>query len=171
MYWILILFFTISGLSSSQESPDMLRIHDFHTSLAEIEYNTNSKSFEVSLRVFTDDLEQALSQKNDLENLSLDKTKKYNHLIEAYIKHNFYLIDPKNQQLPISFLGKELDDDVTWVYFEMPFRKYKPGYKMRNSILTELFDDQVNFINLKYKGQKESYLLKRGKVNVALILE
>ena len=171
MYLAFILLYLVSGFSVDGENPEMLRVHDFHTSLAEVEYNTSSKAFEVSLRIFTDDLETALSQRSGLKNLSLDKTKKHDVLIEAYIQDNFYLLNPKNQKVTISFYGKELETDITWVFFEIPLKKYKPGYKLRNSILIEQFNDQVNFVNLKYKGKKKSYLLKRDKISAELILE
>ena len=66
MLFALIIFMNISGFSFLEENPEMLTIHDFHTSLAEVEYNTSSKTFEISLRVFTDDFEKALSQKKSI---------------------------------------------------------------------------------------------------------
>lgn len=42
----------------------MLSFHDFHTSLTEINYNSQSRSLELSVRVFTDDLELALTNFN-----------------------------------------------------------------------------------------------------------
>ena len=116
-------------------------------------------------------LKKPCPKKNQLSNFSLDKSKKYDDLVEIYIKDNFYIIDAKGQKLAISFYGKELETDVTWVYFEIPFKKYKPGYKIRNTIMTEIFDDQVNFVNLKYKGQKKTYLLKRENTSTDLVLE
>ena len=38
--------------------------HAFHTSITEMRYNPKAKTFEISLRVFTDDLEKTLSINN-----------------------------------------------------------------------------------------------------------
>lgn len=166
-----IFFMNIFGFSFFKESPKSFFLHDFHTSISEAEYNESNKTFEVSLRVFTNDFEEALAQKNKIKNLKLDKNSKYNDLIEAYIKDNFYFTDSKNKKLPLNFVGKELDVDVTWIYFEIPFNKYNSGYSITNSVLVELFDDQVNLVNLKYKGLKKTYLLKTNKTTTSLTLQ
>ena len=36
--------------------------HDYHVSVTQMQYNASARSFEVSIRIFTDDLEKALSQ-------------------------------------------------------------------------------------------------------------
>ncbi|NJO02889.1 MAG: hypothetical protein HC880_15480 [Bacteroidia bacterium] len=97
--------------------------HDFHTSIAEVDYNDRSKSLEISLRVFTDDLELALSRLGQLEGLRLDHSKKHHPLIERYLARYFYVSDPKSQKLSFVFHGKEMEADVTWIYFEIPTKK------------------------------------------------
>ncbi len=146
-------------------------LHDFHTSLAEVSYNTSSKSFEVSLRVFTDDLERALSEANNIKDLRLEKGKKYNDLIEKYLKEHFYLLSPKNQKEPITFYDKELEVDITWLYFEIPFKKSLKGYHLHNSVMTELFGDQMNMVNVFYLKAKKTYLCTRAQARHLLHLE
>ena len=50
--------------------------HDFHTSLTEMRYNEGSKAFEVTIRVFTDDLEAMIKSHEIEKTLSLDNSDK-----------------------------------------------------------------------------------------------
>ncbi len=145
-------------------------LHDFHTSLAEISYNAASKSFEVSLRVFTDDLELALAEANQIKGLRIEKGKKYDDLIEKYLKAHFYLLNPKNQKEPMTFYGKELEADVTWLYFEISLKKSLKGYHLHNAILTELFADQMNMVNVFYLKAKKTYICTRAQSRHLLTL-
>lgn len=142
--------------------------HDFHTSIAEVNYSEKNKSLEVSLRVFTDDLESALAKANGLSKIYLDETKKYNDLINKYIATTFYFLDTKNVKQTHTFIGKEIEGDVTWIYFEIPLKKPLKGFQLHNAVLTELFEDQSNMVNMTYKKQKQTYIFKRGYISQTL---
>jgi hypothetical protein len=143
-------------------------IHDFHTSIAEVNYNEKSQSLEVSLRVFTDDFELALGKANAIKEFRLDNSKTHNDLIKKYLETNFYFADAKNQKLIPNFIGKELEGDVTWLYFEFPLKKSLKGFQIKNAVLTEIYEDQSNLVNIFYKKQKRTHLFKRGDVNQKL---
>ena len=134
--------------------------HEFHTSIAEIEYNTKSRAFEVSLRVFIDDFEKGLGNVSGKKE-TLDKTDKHEKLIMKYINEHFYILNRRGKKKTMSFVGKEFKTDAIWFYIEIPFRESLRKAKFNNSILMEHFDDQVNIINLKYKGKKESFFFKK----------
>ncbi len=146
-------------------------LHDFHTSLAELNYNPDTKSFEVSLRVFTDDFEKALSQANQLDKFYLDKGKKHNALIESYLKEHFYLLNAKNQKEALVFYGKEMEADITWLYFEISVKKSLKGYQIHNSMFTEVFADQINMVNFFYLKAKKTYLCTRAQIQHSIDFE
>ncbi len=133
--------------------------HEFHSSLAEIHYNTASKSLEVSLRVFSDDLSEALTKENK-RTVRLDESAAVDPLIKQYLIKHFALLDSKNSQKPLIWVGKEITVDVVWLYFEIPLAEDMNGLKVQNSVLFELFEDQVNIVNVNYKNQKKTYLFK-----------
>ncbi|MCU0443638.1 MAG: hypothetical protein MUE85_01875 [Microscillaceae bacterium] len=168
LYFFLFNLLIINALANNNQPRTRCTIHDFHTSIAEVNYNEKSQSLEVSLRVFTDDFEIALGKPNGIAELRLDNSKKYNDLIKKYLEANFYFADGKNQKLLLSFIGKELEGDVTWLYFEFPLKKSLKGYQLKNAVLTELFDDQSNLVNIFYKKQKRTHLFKRGEVSQKL---
>lgn len=63
-----------------------------------------------------------------------------------------------------------MEADVTWIYFEIPTKKLPKGYKLVNAVLTEVYDDQVNLVNLHYQNQKRSFIFKRGNTSAELAL-
>lgn len=151
--WLtLLLFFSLLFFSS-------FRNHDFHSSLAEIHYNSASKSLEISLRVFSDDLESALTKANN-RTIRIDESTAAEPLIAQYLNKHFSLLDARSARKPIIWVGKELTVDVTWLYFEIPLTENLNGLKLHNSVLFELFSDQVNIVNISYQGQKRTYLFK-----------
>jgi hypothetical protein len=133
-------------------------VHEFHTSLAQVHYNQSSRSFEITLRVFTDDLEAALSLLH-ANKVTIDAPQA-EKLIEQYLDKNFVLFDRQNQKKALSFIGKEVEVDVTWIYAEIPFTEAPTSLRLQNSVLTELFNDQVNIVNFKYFTTIRTFMFK-----------
>lgn len=133
-------------------------VHDFHTSLTEMRYNTKSKTFEISLRVFTDDLGKVLSATNQNKKFLVENNDKNDPFIEAYVRKHFVVINPKNQRLIINYIGKEKEGEATWIYLEMPVNESINGSKIQNNVLIDMFEDQTNILNIFVQNQKKSYL-------------
>jgi hypothetical protein len=134
-------------------------LHDFHTSIAQMNYNASSNSFEVSLRVFTDDLEAALSRENSRK-IVLDDTPEVDAAIAAYVQKHFAMLEPNNQKAAMNYIGKEAAVDATWIYVEIKPNGTPKGMRLQNSVLMELFDDQVNIVNFVYGSTKRTFLFK-----------
>ena len=137
-------------------------LHEFHTSLAQVHYNQSSQSFEVTLRVFTDDLEAALTLLNSNAKVTIDAPQA-DKLIEQYLTKNLVFLDKQNQQKALSFIGKEVEVDVTWIYAEVSVPDLPSGMRLQNSVLTELFNDQVNIVNFKYLTTIRTFMFKSSE--------
>ncbi len=134
--------------------------HDFHSSLTEVQYNTQTKTLEVSLRIFTDDLQTALTKASG-KTVRLEKNAApSDQVLRQYLAQHFAVIDAKNTRKPMTWVGKELTVDVIWVYVEIPITENINGLRLENSILHELFDDQINIVNIIQNKQKKTYLFK-----------
>ena len=132
--------------------------HDFHTSITEMRYNPKTKSFEISLRVFTDDLEKTLSVNNQNKKFVIENMDKNDPFIEQYVRKHFVVTTPKNQKLVYQYVGKEKERDATWIYLEMPVNEPLKGSKIQNSVLMDSFEDQTNIVNIFVSNEKKSYL-------------
>lgn len=136
----------------------LLNTHAFHTSIAEMRYNPKEKAFEVSLRVFTDDLEKTLSRNNQNKKFVIENADKNDLFIDQYVHKHFVVITPKNQKLTYHYVGKEKEGDATWIYLEMPINESIKGSKIQNDVLIDMFDDQTNIVNIFVNNEKKSYL-------------
>ena len=132
--------------------------HDLLSSLTEMRYNAKSKTFEISLRVFTDDLEKVLSATNQNKKFLVENNDKNDPFVEAYIKKHFVVVNAKNQKPTINYIGKEKEGEATWIYLEMPVNESINGSKIQNNVLIDMFEDQTNILNIFVQNQKKSYL-------------
>lgn len=144
------------------------RLHDFHTSITRMDFNAKEKSFEISIRVFTDDFEKALSKDNNGQKIAVLNNDKNDPLVEKYIRKHFALLNSQKQRKNYSYVGKEQEADATWIYIEIPMQEAITGFSVQNSIMHDLFEDQINLVNLNYQGQKKSYIFKKDESTIAL---
>ncbi|WP_146202296.1 DUF6702 family protein [Dyadobacter jejuensis] len=143
-------------------------LHEYHVSVTQIHQNKSGKTLEVSIRVFTDDLERALSENNGKRRFVINDKDQNDAFIKRYIAEHFKLVNSKNEPLQLSYLGKEAEADATWIYLETGVNTPVEGLLLTNSILTDIFDDQVNMTNLKIGSSKKTYLFKKGKTKQPL---
>lgn len=139
--------------------------HDYHVSVTQMQYNASSRSFEVSIRIFTDDLEKALSQSHSKQRFVIKDNDQNDRFVEEYIRKSFVLTDSQKRNAPIKYVGKEQEADATWVYLEIPFQGALNGCKLLNVTLMEVFDDQVNMTNVKFQSEKRTFLFKKGQTS------
>ncbi len=131
--------------------------HDFHTSLTEINYNPKSGSLELSVRVFTDDLELTLTNFNNGKLVKIeDPEATVDPLIEQYIRKNLALISPDKEVKFGKFYGKEKEADATWIFLEIFDCKQIKNFTLYNTIMQEMFEDQTNLVNIIYPSQKKT---------------
>ena len=128
-------------------------IHDFYVSLTELRYNPESSRMEVSVRIFPDDLDLALLELHGLAThlgTSLEPAVA-DSLIAQYIRHQFR-VEADGKQVSFRYLGKEPEADAIWCYLESERIHTPRTLKVRNTILTEQFEDQVNIVQV-YSGE------------------
>lgn len=135
--------------------------HKFHESLSQLEYNEQARTVELSLRLFADDLEESLSRRAG-KKVRIDKTENADALALAYVQDAFELINRDGERKRFRWVGMEVKVDVVWVYVETEMPEGLGAARLRNRIFFDLFDDQVNRINLKAGAARSSLVFKPG---------
>jgi hypothetical protein len=137
--------------------------HKFHVSVTQIEFNQSAQSVEVVMRVYADDLENALSQ-HAKRPVKIDptKSKEAGALVMAYLRDTFELKSKAGKPVKFVWVGVEAQVDMFWLYFEGRLPGGLAGTQLRNRVMCELFDDQVNIVNTKYQG-KQAGMMFEGK--------
>ena len=150
--WLMVPLAVLVLASFSAEKP-----HPFHVSVTEINHNAADKTLEVSCKIFTDDFEKTLAKKY---NTKVDLGKQELHaamdtLIKKYI-NSAIVIRPQGRTTAYSYLGFELDKEATYCYFEIPNVPAASKIDVVNTILYDLFDDQMNIMHVTVKGSRKS---------------
>ena len=137
------------------------KAHPFYVSVTEIDFK--DKRYQISMKVFIDDLEAQL-QTSGIEKLNLGEENEHSNadfFIKNYIKNHFF-IKTNGSSTPYSFLGKEIESDAVWVYFES--EKVDNDIKtieVKNTLLTDYKEEQTNLIHTNINGEKKSLILSK----------
>lgn len=147
-------------------------LHEFYVSLTEIRYNKQTERFELSIRIFPDDLDRALLARSGIHTQLATELehRQADSLLISYILEDFTL-EVNGKKLPLEYLGKEPESNAIWCYLESAKVVNPESITVRNAILTEYFPDQVNIIQV-YKGTwNKGLLLDRNQVSGTLLPE
>jgi len=132
--------------------------HKVHISVTNLEFNQPKQTVEIVIRVFTDDLENALSRSGSrtvkIDPASAGKNRRVGDLVMAYLRSNFELKNKAGRPVTLSWNGIEGQIDMFWLYVKGRMPGGLEGAQMRNKIFCELFDDQVNIVNAKQQGKQ-----------------
>lgn len=128
--------------------------HDFHTSLSEFRYNKSHDSFEVTVRVFSDDLQKILDLSG--EKVKLESPNSDEVLSKYFVKKLAFVKDQK--VVLANYIGKEPEPDATWIYLEFEKASSLKEYNLLNTIFFDLFDDQNNVVNYIKGDQRVTQL-------------
>lgn len=132
-------------------------MHPLHVSTTEMNFNPKEKSLEVTCRIFTDDFERILTKnykaKTDLTKPEMHKA--MDVFIKKYIdSHLQYVLNGK--KVKGNYIGFEVDHEATNVYLEIENVLSVESLNVTNSILYDLFDDQMNILHVENKGLRKS---------------
>jgi len=166
--WCAVPLLAMGLFMSGKESPNLpknvKKIHPVHIATVEIEHNAAEKSIEITCKTFWDDFQTILGKINKTTvDLSNDKDKENkNKWVFNYIKANLQItIDGKS--IPLSFVGFEQEDQVVFSYLEAPNISSIKNVSITNSLMHDMFDDQVEIIHVIVNGKRQSTKLEYPK--------
>jgi hypothetical protein len=134
-------------------------VHPFYISVAEIHTNSTNQSFNVSLRMFTDDLQTALYKlyqyKTDLEKQDV-QSETYLH---KYIQERFQ-ITVNGQPVTLRFVGYEQEEEATWCHLEVVTYPGNGKVQITNRLLYDFISEQTNLVHFYRDGVRSSTKLQ-----------
>lgn len=134
--------------------------HPLHVSTTEVNVNQKEKTLEISCRIFSDDFESILAknykQKIDLSNPAMKAA--MDAVIQNYVASHLQ-IKANGKLAKMNYIGFEIDHEATNIYLEVEKIPALKRIDLTNTLLYDLFDDQMSIIHI-VKGQNR----KSGKV-------
>ncbi len=139
--------------------PNGAEQHDFHVSYSRLAVENTMAV--VRIRVFKDDLDQALSQREN-QPIVIDPSPRSDSLFQAYFNEKFVLrADEEVLDGRIVGSGEEtIGNEPMWWYL-LEFEASQPieNLYVSQKILSEVFDDQKNIVQVQHFPSEKTYSL------------
>ncbi|MEL6256150.1 MAG: DUF6702 family protein, partial [Bacteroidota bacterium] len=140
-------YFLIGSFGLFFISQSFLPKHAFYVSIHDIRFDQEWGKFDIKIKIFTNDLEDALikygharfflNTQQEMQGADLAITR----YIQEKVKLNI-----GKKDLYLNFNKKEYLEDASWIYLEAEAGCQPRAFNISSKILLELFADQTNII-------------------------
>ncbi len=141
--------------------------HPLRLSLTEIEYTSDTKLLNISLRLFVMDINNALVFDPESKQLALgqaNEAENAEQMLLDYLKQFFY-IKVNGRKLDLKINSKRLQGEgintALGVNFELTLEQPLTSLEIMNAVFTDLFFDQSNIVYVHVNGDTQSLLLNK----------
>ena len=138
--------------------------HPFFMSVIDINHNAKEATLEISVRVFSDDLEKTLQQfsKQKIDIANAAQKELIEKQLQAYVSQRLKL-NVNGKPVNFRILGYEQQMESTWCYFEIENQPFVNTVDVDCSLLYDYESNQVNIVHVKTKGIQKTYKLDYPK--------
>lgn len=134
--------------------------HKYYLSLTQINFSSESKSIQVIINVFMDDIETALNKDYNIDlQLTTEKELKENEVyFEKYLNEKLHF-KVNTVAKKFNYIGKEYEGELVYFYLEIENIEDVNQIEVSNKILIKHFPKQENLIKSKVYKTNKSVLL------------
>jgi len=148
-------------LLACSASPSRADAHPIHSTITELVSDPARGTVRATIRVFADDLRSAVLRS------ALGRTLPANgpaweSAVLAYASSAFSLQGSRGRALPLRSCGVRRTADLVWLCVEAGVGRDAGPLRVRNAMLCELYEDQVNVVQGSVGGSRRSLLFVRG---------
>jgi hypothetical protein len=123
-----------------------LSVHPLHTTMTELTEDRAHGVIRATIRVFADDFGKAKGPKPEF----------------YYVASNFAFTDRSGRSLALRSCGTRSTGELLWICVEATSVDGLHALRVRNGMLSDLFDDQVNVVQATIGGARRSVLFTKG---------
>ena len=134
------------------------RLHPMHLSMTEVAVDARSTRVTMTVRLFGDDLAAAVSKLSSVAHDSVSV---------RYVMDRLSIRDERARPMPLSPCGLTRRGDLVWVCVSAALGTGMT-MTMTNRVLLELYDDQINIVQVKTGARRQSALYRRGSESQVL---
>lgn len=155
--YFLIALFVVGAFAASAP-------HPFYVGVTELRHQASRGVLEISIRLFTDDLEKALSRRSGSPvNLTsgplMDASEE---MLDVYLSEGFAVF-ANDSRLNPRFLGYEQVEDAIWSHLECPLPQVPDSMRIVNRLICEMFPSQTHIVHLNLASNRYSRKLDCGE--------
>ena len=140
--------------------------HRYYLSLTQIKFKEESKSVQIIINVFIDDIELVLNKDYNIDLQLTTKKELPNNDVyfEKYLRDKLkFTID--GTQKKFNYIGKEYENDLVYFYLEIENINQVKTIKINNKILIKHFPEQQNLIKSNVGKKNKSILLNNEETS------
>ena len=145
--------------------PREAHAHPYHVSLAEAHHRPDTGRLEVSLRLTPEDLDaelgRRLGKRVELSEQPFDPHSELDRELERILRDGFVLAGADGLHYGVHLVGRELDEQHAWIYFELAAPPKLDGLTLWVGLLFELEARMENTVNLVSASGRRSFLFRR----------
>lgn len=132
-------------------------VHPYHVGSVEFNHDKKTKTFEITGRFFTDDLENAVNKKygKKLHFQNPKDEKEMNEALKSYASE-YLKLKVNNQFLKVNYIGFEEDKEGVNIFLESEPVNQPKKVEVAVSFIYNLFDDQMNIVHIIVNGDRKS---------------
>jgi len=121
--------------------------------MTEIIYNEKETTLQISVRIFTDDLEKELSKdcKCKVDLLDAQKHTAMEPILFKYLQSVLKIL-PNNKAANFQYIGFEIEEESIWTYLEIKNQNVPKNLTVENKILHKTQAKQNNLVRFKKSG-------------------
>jgi hypothetical protein len=121
-----------------------------------MEYNQEKQEFEISMRIFKDDLQMVINHNYDTAINLIDITGQMNDptIVNKYINDSFYL-KSSSQTYKLELTDHEITEEAILLSYTSNLPYNLSSLEIRNSILMDFYHDQTNLVIFSYTGKEK----------------
>jgi hypothetical protein len=137
--------------------------HPFYVSVTEIRSDSKAKTFTLSVRMFTDDIQSALFKRSNYRGELNDQDGSANEVLTQYIAERLS-ITVEGKAVAFKFIGYETEDEATWSHLEATEFPGTGKIAVTNRLLFDYIEGQTNIVHCYRDGERSSYKLVKPEV-------
>jgi hypothetical protein len=147
----------LAGAGKSRQVAETREKHPFHVTVTEINHNAADKTLEISCKVFVDDFEKILTQnyKTKVDLINPPDKAKMDSLVKKYVFSHLSL-KVNGKPVVMQYVGFENESEAAYSYIEVDNVPVMTKLEITNSLLYDMFDDQISIMHTIEAGNRKS---------------
>ncbi|MBA3671359.1 MAG: hypothetical protein H0W68_04980 [Gemmatimonadaceae bacterium] len=130
--------------------------HPIHSTMTDITIDERRATLRIMIRVFAGDFGTAVTL-GQAEHPAMAGES----VALGYVRRSLVLLDG-DRPVPLRFCGTRRAAEVRWICMEASVPARRSGLRLGNTIMTNLFADQVNIVRSMVDGAPRSLMFTRG---------
>lgn len=132
-------------------------VHPFFVGVTEIQHNSKDQTLEISVKLFADDFEKALSKSNQVtvDLVNAKDPAKANKMVAAYLQQHLVL-KVNGKPVQFDFVGYEKEREAVWSFVQVNNIATVSKLEINNSLLYDAYEQQINIMHVTVNGERKS---------------